>query len=276
MNFQIILQTPAGPQGLSIGLMLLFLRHASLPIFLALVAAGIAHVWQGYSGFTDIRAIIIGCALFCVFMVLLHHAQFIWQTRQTGRKLSALFGLEDNLLRRIGDIEAGQANALVLEDLQQRIGTLEAMVKELNQPDPKAAIHAAVEQGEGNVVVLKTKASHSGKGSVGDFKASHRVYRPAIDELLAGENLSIKLQPIIHLMSKEVVAVEAFAFLETRNGQQAVAEIVSSMSDEQLCLTDRIILKRLGGIARNMESDGHLLPIHYTFVSMKVARHPTW
>ncbi len=126
------------------------------------------------------------------------------------------------------------------------------------------------------MVVLKTKASHSGKGSAGDFKASHRVYRPAIDELLAGENLSIKLQPIIHLMSKEVVAVEAFAFLETRNGQQAVAEIVSSMSDEQLCLTDRIIVKRLGGIARKMESDGQLLPIHYTFVSMKVARHPTW
>ncbi len=129
--------------------MMLFLRHALLPIFLALVAAGIAHVWQGYSGFTDIRAIIIGCALFCVFMVLLHHAQFIWQTRQTGRKLSALFGLEDNLLRRIGDIEAGQANALVLEDLQQRIGTLEAMVKELNQPDPTSCNPCRCRTGRG-------------------------------------------------------------------------------------------------------------------------------
>ena len=100
--------------------MMLFLRHALMLIVFALVAASIAYVWQGYSGFTDIRTVIIGCALFCVFMVLLHHTQFYWQTRQTGRKLSALFGLEDNLVRRIGDIEGGQANALALEDDEGR------------------------------------------------------------------------------------------------------------------------------------------------------------
>jgi len=251
-----------------------FIRQMVLPILLCAVSAAIALGWQSYSGFSNIRTLIIGGAIFCALMVLLNHIHLAIQSRLMKNRLAAIFGLENNLLNRIQKIETGQASALTVEDMQQRITVLEEQLKAQEASHNSKELASHVDVKDGNVVLLKPRQATDGKGR--GKAASSRVYKPTLDNMLEEEAISIKLQPVIHLMSKEVMAVEAFAFLETKNGEQSVGEVIKSFDDAQRCQLDLIMVKRLSAIARKMELDGQLLPIHYSFTSMAVPNNKCW
>ncbi|MGB7287460.1 MAG: EAL domain-containing protein [Salaquimonas sp.] len=248
-----------------------------IPLVIGAVAAGIAHGWQQYTDLSDFNTIVAGAALFCVFMALLNYFMLAYQTDQMKKRLAAIFGLEDNLLRRIQEIEIDQDNDALFTALTDRIHILETKAASLQKhklAEDEALVDISQYDDE-NVVRLQPNRAFGDR--LPDPPAQNRrLNRAAITQSLDERAYSIKMQPVINLMNKQIVAVEAFAFVELKDGLEPVENILRGMSDTQLCQFDLDMITALSKISRQMEEDRQSFPIHFTMVSLAVPRHETW
>lgn len=248
-------------------------KKLTLPLLIATISAGLALGWQHYSQTSDFRTLIIGCAIFCVFMALWNHFQLSLQTDRAQRRMAAIFGLEDNLLRRIQDIETTRDNLDVISSLAERVEQLELVITSRDAADDKDVAPEIID-GE-NVVMLKAQREPSERIAAAE-QSDRRQTRARIRRCLDDNALRVRMQPIIDLLSKKVVAVEAFGFLESDGEVKPAEDWLEHFTDEQRCQFDLAMLGILARAARRMEEDGQALPVQYSMVSIGVPRHNRW
>ncbi len=256
--------------------MTFFLKILFFPLLFGTISAAAAYGWQQYSGSTNTITFVIGCGAFCILMALWNYFRLAWQVKYMRRNLDAIFGLEDNLLKRINEIETGQSNLAALDGLHSRLQTLEEAA--INKNNLKIG-HTDMDELAGyedeKVVMLQANRAFTERLPQKPG-LNQRSKKQMVTKSLSENAISIRLQPVVNLMSKEISAVEAVGYIHTLEGFVPVSDLLDAFSKEQLCQFDYDLIANLAKVSRKMEADGQALPIHFTLNSLGVTKHDTW
>lgn len=257
--------------------MTFLLKKMILPLAFGGLAAVTAFGWQQYSNFSNTITLVLGCAFFCILLALWNYGSLSWQSNQMRKKLAAIFGLEDDLLRRINDIETGQSNAEIIESLHNRIEALEETLASNNNASIPAETYAdeVAKYDDDKIVMLQSNRAFTDRLQKKPI-ANKRSINQAVAKSLCENAVSIRLQPIVNLMTKEICAVEAFPYLLISQEWVPATDCLGALNDTQLCQLDRNIVHNLAKVSRKMDADVQAMPIYFTLVSLGAKKHETW
>jgi len=238
-----------------------------IPLIFGAVAAAVAFAVKAYWGINDLQTAIVGSATFCILMVLWNYVAGLMFVDRVRKRLAAIVGFENDIMRRLEQIEKNLSTSVETEMVRRRVEMLEARL-EAGQERGKPHIGAqlgyleAAEYDDEKVVPIHGDGRRL--QSVRDKNRQSQVERKAkCEHALAEGRLTVRLQPIINLMSQASVAVEAFGHFELPEGGIGAAEVGSELGDASSGKIDLMVLEALSAIVRSMDEEGQTLPVYF-------------
>lgn len=253
-----------------------FAKILIIPVLFGAISLAGAILWKEYTNSSETLAWIVGCAVFCILMALWNHFHLSIQSRQLARKLKGIWEFEEELVQRIRKAELSGVSVELQNDLSDRLTVLEtAEAKRNNLAKKSEAIDDFIGYEDEKVVLLQTKRTLSER-LTGKQSSKERKKDLKINESLSQHSITVRLQPIVNLVNKEISAVEAIGYVETTSGPRSSPELIDGLSTQQLCEFDQLFIQILAQVARKMQNDGQSMPIYFTLHSAKVGNHETW
>ncbi len=213
------------------------------------------------------RSILLALAVFTILSIVFLYAWVTWRSRQIEQKLHEALFLEAEALKRLGSFDGGSRH--IEEGIRQQIVSLEQRVE---AQERLAAEHpfertagsreAGIAQADGvhfdNKVVPLNKARRQ---SASPAEKERRKQAPRINRIEDAQ-IFFRMQPVINLLSRKVVALDASAFV--RLGDEAVPfnapSARSGLEPDELNLA---MFNWLCRVLRQLEADGSSLPVHF-------------
>ena len=130
---------------------------------------------------------------------------------------------------------------------------------------------------DGNVVPLNPPGRPAGTQGDGNTSVLKRKGVAAtITRALNESAMSIRLQPILNLIDKEVIGLEAFAFFNLADGFVDGREFIGRMTALQRSEYDLKVIHALSAVIREMQNDGQIIPIHYHMLCLTSSADANW
>jgi len=249
-----------------------------LPLVYAAAAGGGALALKTILGLSLLQAVLAGTAIFCILMVVTVYSWVLLHTRQTRAKLDDFITFENDVLRRLPPLEQQAGSPVSDPVLTRRLDNVEILAQKLSEAIESRAIQKAPspDDFEDEKIVKLTPANHS-RGTETSGKINSKAKKRVIAEKALNEwPMTIRLQPILNLIDRKVVAVEAFAFFKSPDGILQGNEFLEALSDLQRSLYDLKVILALSKVAHSMEGDNQVLPIQYRMMSLGTTQEANW
>lgn len=229
-----------------------------VPLLSALAAAGAWFGLHSLMGIGMMQSSLAAAAVFCAFLVCANHFLLHRNLRRMNRTLHGLTGFETDLVSRLEVMERRQTTALDIENTERRLRGIERQISALESSGAAAGagrIDAGANHSAENVVEL-TQARRRRPTGAGETE-NLTAYQ------LREGKLRIKLQPIVELPSRKTVALEAFAHVETENGEQAAWPAKETLPKDDAAAHDLRVISELAHVVRRITELDQRMPIHF-------------
>jgi EAL domain-containing protein (putative c-di-GMP-specific phosphodiesterase class I) len=253
-----------------------------LPLIFGTIAAGSAYGVKIWWAISDLQTGIVGSAVFCVLMVLWNHAAGVMFANRVRKRLASIVGFENDIIRRFEQLEKNLSTSVETEMVRRRVAELETRFDGLTRDragfPPNAIVPDfgnPVEYDDEKIVPFHGENRRSITAR-DNKKAAQAQLRQKCETAFAEGQLTIRLQPVINLMSRAAVAVEAFGFYRTDEGEISAREVGALLGDHERAEIDLRILEELAGIVRTMEDESQNLPVHFGFSAVAFADDQVW
>lgn len=232
-----------------------------LPACLLAVAALAGWACFMISGFSYLQSSILALSVFCTLAVVFLYGWVIWRSRQTERKLQESLLIETEILERLKsqDTSRHTGDGKILARLSRLERQLEAIESADAARKPQTAIPPDMVTYDDKVVPLTAAR----KPASGDQESNARYNRQKVLKFLDEGRYFFRLQPIINLLDKRLVGLEAFAYCAVNEGIYPVRDFTDKVPANRRSQLDMRLVKGLSGLIRQLEKDGTLVPIHF-------------
>lgn len=222
-------------------------------------------------------SLVISGLAFCGLLALINFFTIGSIQKKQNSRTTDNTEFEKNLLSRMQQLEVSSFTDNQLETIDDRLTMLEERILDkFSEPliiantDEK---HPHFE--DGNIVHLNANRISRQSNPAGQSKHT-KTSGELIKHILNEGQLTIRLQPILGMIEKEVLAVEAFGFFKLNEEIIDARELSSSFSQQQCGDYDLAVISALSKVVRSMEDDNQLLPIHFAFTSSPVNPNVSW
>ncbi len=257
-----------------------------LPLVAAGLATGISLLSRTFADITFFQSVLVGICAFCILMTLAVYAWLVRHVRSVNRQMNEFNTFENNILSRLQRMEngAGQTEknlTIRLDDLEESVkasvtGTATAQQNTAISTS-RAEFDPTMASKDGNVVALnptvKTMPSASANS---DNDAKRKSKAPSIQPSLSATVMSIRLQPILNLIDRDIIGLEAFAFFRFGDDLLDGRNFVDRLTNAQRTQYDLWVVQALSAVIREMHQDGQAIPIHYGLMSLSAPTDANW
>lgn len=260
------------------------IRLFLFPATAAFVSGAAFYVLSGDGGFEWLDATIMSLIVFAVLLTVSNHIRLTYSTWRLEKKMGAAADYEAGLLRRMAELERDlrsiQANSAAkeeLEDLHREVADM--LAKEIrggssseNFDTLSAGLSATDKQ---NVIPIGRKPENGQAGKQTrkeNSRPNDHALRsvPDLAGVLEHGTFTMKLEPVVNLMERKPVAVEALPRFLMEGGAIRIEEIAEKANVEGLLALDLLILEHLQRVYRTMLRKNQVLPIHVSLYSLPV------
>lgn len=258
-----------------------------LPLVAAGLATGIGVLAYNLAATTLLQSALIGIGAFCALMTLAVYGWLVRHVRSVKRQMNEFNTFEDNIISRLQGMESRgtqMEKGLVrrLDDIEERLdaakpGGVAAAPQNAMSTNSRAEFDPSLAGKDGNVVALNPAAKPLASGGADSGAGERRKSRsPSVQPSLGENMLSVRLQPILNLIDREVIGLEAFAFFKSGEDLIDGRNLIDRLTKTQRSQYDLWVVTALSSIVREMHSDGQSVPIHYSLVSLNAPTDANW